>query len=372
MYYRPAHFRQLLSHINLYFKDSSKYPLVSIVIPLYNEEKFFAACLDSLLRQSYKNWECVIVNDCSTDSSRSIAEQYQARDPRFKIVDHEVNKGLPASRNTGLKNVQGEYVTFLDSDDFLLQHSLWRRVLTLHGTQERVAGSFCGMVHVQESGVIAKEHRLYLNKSRQAPVSFLTAKGECPFNVHAVLLKTAAVKQAGGFREELRWGAEDWDLWQRMLRNGYVFLPSGFMGAAYRQKRGSMVRSLVHQHCEQGLRLIEEVTKPMEMRDFIQGAPLQYVEPHCTYITELSRTKRLVMYYASAYINKDEESMRLISAQFKKGFLPYLKANMNFYDLVDMAVARHLCLSIPALKHRKKIYRGVRTHFLREVESQLK
>lgn len=90
----------------------------SIIIPVYNVEKYLRDCLDSVLGQSHSDWEAVCVNDGSTDHSASILEEYASRDIRITVIS-QPNGGLSAARNTGMNAAKGDYVIFLDSDDWL-------------------------------------------------------------------------------------------------------------------------------------------------------------------------------------------------------------------------------------------------------------
>lgn len=91
-------------------------PIVSVIIPVYNSEKYLSECLDSLIRQSFKSFEILAVNDGSTDSSLAILEKYAKRDDRI-IVFNQKNKGASSARNRALQEVRGEFVAFVDSDD---------------------------------------------------------------------------------------------------------------------------------------------------------------------------------------------------------------------------------------------------------------
>ncbi|WP_293872556.1 glycosyltransferase family 2 protein [Flavobacterium sp.] len=91
-------------------------PFFSIVIPLYNKEKYVLASLQSVLNQTFENYEVIIVDDCSTDESFEIVSTIKSE--KVKIIKHDFNKGLSASRNTGIKNSNGVYIAFLDADDF--------------------------------------------------------------------------------------------------------------------------------------------------------------------------------------------------------------------------------------------------------------
>jgi len=91
--------------------------LVSVIIPIYNTEIFLKECLDSVLQQTFTNWEAILVNDGSTDNSSAICDEYAAKDSRFKVISKKDNEGLLLARKTGLENSSGEYIANLDSDD---------------------------------------------------------------------------------------------------------------------------------------------------------------------------------------------------------------------------------------------------------------
>lgn len=93
-------------------------PLISVIIPIYYVEKYLARCLDSVIHQSYTNLEIILVNDGTPDGSVAIAEAYQEKDKRIKLI-HQENAGLSEARNTGIAAATGDYIAFLDSDDWL-------------------------------------------------------------------------------------------------------------------------------------------------------------------------------------------------------------------------------------------------------------
>lgn len=92
--------------------------MVSVIIPVYNTEKYLKRCLDSVLNQSYTDIEVIVVNDGSTDNSLQILKEYEKNDNRIKLIDQQ-NQGVSSARNTGLENVNGEYIIFIDSDDWV-------------------------------------------------------------------------------------------------------------------------------------------------------------------------------------------------------------------------------------------------------------
>lgn len=98
-------------------------PLISIIIPVHNAEKYLCLCLDSVLAQTYTNWECLLVDDGSKDSSGIICDEYAKTDSRFKVY-HKENGGVSSARNLGIKEMSGEYVCFYDSDDLIPDYAL--------------------------------------------------------------------------------------------------------------------------------------------------------------------------------------------------------------------------------------------------------
>ena len=98
--------------------------MISIIVPVYNVEKYIASCLISLQKQSYNNFEVICVDDCSTDKSWSILEDFSKKDNRIKIFKNETNEGPGYCRNKGLTHAIGEYIIYLDSDDYLSFNAL--------------------------------------------------------------------------------------------------------------------------------------------------------------------------------------------------------------------------------------------------------
>ena len=104
-------------------------PLFSIIIPTYNRAHLLSKTITSLLSQTYKNWECIIVDDVSTDDTKSLVEKYIKSDSRFQFYIRENNpKGASHCRNIGLEKAQGDYIIFLDSDDMLLDFCIEKRL----------------------------------------------------------------------------------------------------------------------------------------------------------------------------------------------------------------------------------------------------
>lgn len=93
-------------------------PLVSVIIPCYNQAKYLKFAIESVVSQEYDHWECIVINDGSNDNTEDVAREYCLKDSRIKLINH-TNRGLPATRNVGIKNASGAYIQFLDADDMI-------------------------------------------------------------------------------------------------------------------------------------------------------------------------------------------------------------------------------------------------------------
>ncbi len=116
-------------------------PKISIIVPIYNVERYLRECLDSILAQTFGDWECILVDDGSPDGCPQICDEYAARDPRFRVI-HRANGGLSAARNSGLRVAQGKYIGFVDSDDWIAPQLFERlyRLITEYGTDMAQVG----------------------------------------------------------------------------------------------------------------------------------------------------------------------------------------------------------------------------------------
>lgn len=122
-------------------------PLITIIIPIYNVEKYLSKCLNSVIKQDYKNLEILLIDDGSTDSSGKIADEYGTRDKRIKVI-HKENGGLSDARNYGLKLMTGDYVTFIDSDDYVTSDYISFMYNLLKETDFTAPLAICSIINV--------------------------------------------------------------------------------------------------------------------------------------------------------------------------------------------------------------------------------
>jgi glycosyltransferase involved in cell wall biosynthesis len=117
---------------------------ISIIVPVYNAEKTLRQCLDSILAQTFTDFECILVDDGSTDTSSEICDEYAQKDSRIQVL-HKLNEGVSAARNDGIKAARGEYIAFVDSDDYILPEMYGLLFENIENERKEVV--CCGYTH---------------------------------------------------------------------------------------------------------------------------------------------------------------------------------------------------------------------------------
>lgn len=207
-------------------------PEFTLIIPCFNHAVYLPTCLDSIIKQSFREWEAIIVNDGSTDESGAIADDYAKRDNRIKVI-HQVNKGLSAARNAALAVARGHWLQFMDADDFLLE-----------GIYETVIPHLCKNCLLQigykyfdsNSG---KFIQTVLPVENPEPIVRLLGGNVGP--CHTIIIERNVALLCGPFDTNLK-SAEDWDFWLRAAKLGATFKTIANPLVAYRYVQGSMSR----------------------------------------------------------------------------------------------------------------------------------
>ncbi len=125
--------------------------LVSIITPVYNAEKFIRETIESVQNQTYTNWEMLLINDCSTDSSAEIIKEKAVEDSRIKYIELDKNSGAAITRNTGISKAQGRYIAFLDSDDIWKSDKLDKQLALIR--EKDIGFCFTSYRYVMQDGV---------------------------------------------------------------------------------------------------------------------------------------------------------------------------------------------------------------------------
>lgn len=210
-------------------------PKVTVVIPCYNGARYLGQAIDSVLNQTYSDYEIVVVDDGSTDATAQVVAGYG---DKVRYLYQE-NQGLPAARNRGVASSTGDYLTFLDADDLLLPNKLARQVAALEA-EPRLGLVASGYQCIDENGWVLGDQRPWNGRPTIDPMTVLIGGLTV---VHAVLLRRFWFDRVGGFDPSFRY-SEDMDLWYRLCLAG---CPMGWVPAVvcqYRIHAGNMSRNI--------------------------------------------------------------------------------------------------------------------------------
>lgn len=185
---------------------------VSVIIPVYNVSRYIAYTLESILNQSYKDVEIVLVDDCSTDNSAEIIAKYASVHINVVYLKLERNQGAAVARNTALSNAKGRYVAFLDSDDLWCEGKLEKQLAFM---EEKGAAISCtAMDTIDAQG----EPLGFIRQVRE--------KIDYNFLLHNTMIATSTVivdrNKTGNFHMPLRRGGQDYATWLMLMRNGAI------------------------------------------------------------------------------------------------------------------------------------------------------
>lgn len=187
-------------------------PTVSVIIPTYNRAYLIGRAIQSVLNQTYQDFEIIVVDDGSTDNTEEIVRSFKNK--RIKYIRHEKNKGGAAARNTGIKVARGEYIAFQDSDDEWLPEKLERQMRVFENAPLEVGVVYTGFYRLQNnkktyipsSRIIQKEGNIFSNLLKG---NFVT--------MQAAVVKTGCFERAGMFDENLP-RLQDWELFIRIAK----------------------------------------------------------------------------------------------------------------------------------------------------------
>lgn len=225
--------------------------LVSIITPVYNAARFLKETSECVIGQTFKDWEWILVDDCSKDNSREIMHELAATDDRIKVFFLDKNKGSGPARNKAIFEAKGKYIAFLDSDDFWKLDKLKKHVSFM--VENNAVFSHTSYGFTNESGEVIRE--TYRVSTIPVTYSMLLKKTE-------ISCLTAMYDQeriGKYFMPDLR-RKQDYALWLSILKDGYVSIPMDEELAMYRQVPGSATNNkfkLILKH----LKFLMEVEK---------------------------------------------------------------------------------------------------------------
>ena len=188
-----------------------KQPLVSVIMPAYNAEKYIEKAIMSVVNQTYTNWELIVIDDGSKDSTSEIVEKLVKKDERIAFFANEKNMGVARTRNRGFDLAKGEYVALLDSDDIWQEEKLEKQLALVDSTDADIVYTAYGIVDVE--GKKYKEDYLVPSQT-----DFEKMLGENHIGCSTVMLKKSVTEK---YRFNENFYHEDYVLWMQLLKDGY-------------------------------------------------------------------------------------------------------------------------------------------------------
>ena len=206
-------------------------PLISIIVPCYNQAQYLDECLQSVLEQTYENWECIIVNDGSPDDTEVVAKKWLEKDSRFQYL-YKKNGGLSSARNAGIKIAKGEYILPLDADD-KIGSKYGELALKEFDKDQNLKVVYClAEKFGDESGSWGLKDFSLLNLSKKNMI-FCTS-----------FFRKKDWVEVGGYDVNMIYGLEDWDFWISILKKGGNVIRLNEVCFYYRIKNVSMLKGL--------------------------------------------------------------------------------------------------------------------------------
>ena len=253
--------------------------LVSIIVPCYNQAHYLNEALQSVLEQTYTNWECIIVNDGSPDNTEHITKQWLEKDARFKYI-YKVNGGLSSARNSGIKSSEGDFILPLDADDILHPDYLKKLVPILQFDKSL--------------GIVSCHTKFFSNKTTNIVgelKSIGTTYKDLLFEnklTASSLYRRNCWEETGGYDETMKKGFEDWEFWLNVTKRGWEFQFVDEFLFYYRKAKKSMLVDTINNHSETNMEYIFRKHKELYIKHFDNTAEVlfYYIKTH-----RLAKTK---------------------------------------------------------------------------------
>ncbi|QOG03809.1 glycosyltransferase family 2 protein [Flavobacterium sp. MDT1-60] len=183
-----------------------KDPLISIILPVFNGERYLAKAINSCLEQTYETIEVIVVNDFSTDNTLTIVNEFVAQDKRVRLINNSENKKLPASLNIGHKEAKGEYITWTSDDNIYQKDAIYKMYTTLMKSNSDIV--YCDYLIIDDEGIITGQAKLKAIEY----LMFYGVIGAC------FLYKKEVYDRNKGYNEKL-FLVEDYDFWLRAMKH---------------------------------------------------------------------------------------------------------------------------------------------------------
>lgn len=246
-----------------------KCDLISVIVPVYNVQNYLVNCIKSILNQTYKNIEIILVDDGSTDDSGSICDSYAKIDNRINVI-HKANGGLSDARNIGIKNAQGNYITFVDSDDYIDKNYVESLYILITKYDSDIACSNMKKTNSLDDKIINKNEKISVYNSFNAIKEILYQRN-IDNSAPSKLLKKELFKN---IYFPVGYAFEDLDTMYKLFLQANKIVSTNFSYYLYYQREDSILHSVKDKTINDLLTIIENMNDNLKNYDELK-APLQ-------------------------------------------------------------------------------------------------
>lgn len=303
---------------------------ISIIVPVYNVERYLSKCISSILEQSFTDFELILVDDGSKDNSGKICDEYKGKDSRIKVV-HQENKGLSAARNIGIEISEGEYITFIDSDDFI--HPNMIEILYNNSLENKADISICDYDLVYEDVEVCKDFvenniKLYNNVEG---VKKILEKSE------AYMIIACCKLYKGSLFNEIRYPVrkyheDEFVTYKLLYKSNKIVVTDAKL--YYYLKRANSITGSTYS------------IKRLEKLEALEEAVMFFKNENNKELTYLAEFRYLlniqIAYYRVKYeLNCNEEIMNKLKMQYNEKFIEFTYSNTK-----NIAVMKRILLKV--------------------------
>lgn len=295
-----------------------KTPLISIIVPIYNADRYLEECLSSIQSQSYNNFEAILINDGSIDGSKKIAEKYCERDNRFKLIN-QPNSGVASARQTGLNHINGEYVIHTDADDIMYVDALSHLYNTLVNNEANIA---IGAYTTDLTVLITHDEQI----DKETFISNLL-DGKYHSSLWNKLISTDLI-QGISFERDLNYMEDKLFLLKMLRKDGIRISVTNELVYFYRPVKGSYTNELSDQSILSAIKVTEKITNLFSD------------------------------VYSPSFINHLKNKMRIIVLLYSKKPIDNIFPEANSYILRDKNISlKHKIMLLLGLTGNTQIYK---------------
>lgn len=315
-------------------------PVITIIVPCYNGEKFLKDALESISEQSYVNWECLVIDDGSTDNSKDVAGTFISNDKRFKYF-YQQNAGPSVARNHGIELARGGYIQFLDADDKLENDKLRKQLEIMDANKD------CSIVYGTSAYFNSGEKTLHNSKNVIIPYwqGNISGKGNDLMEtllqgnimvVHSPLIRKSVFSDAGLFDPDI-WFNEDWDVWLRcaMCNLSFIFDDSPNTGALIRMHNENRSKNLFKMYLN-GLKVYIKIKKCLSDDRFLRIIKKRII----THLMFLER--EIIEWYHISKVESKKKAEKLYSVTGLKRHKWYSELLKNYPFFICVAYQKLL------------------------------